>query len=246
MVRGSAVRITGLDSRGRLPSPVPYAVSKSVARIVVSEVTETGGNEVLRGGDRDEPRLHFVKPDQTIRYDVDVDFLRVDPGVLSMVAGVPIVRDAAGDIIGFDATTTTKAASFALEVWSRLSGVACAGQREYGYTLFPFLKGGLLSGFAFANGLVSFNLRGARGRRSGRWGVGPWDISGPYQRLDPPVSGNTMFRPVRTTLAPPEPFAGVREFLDHIDGGTATMTSDDIIDGGGVETSPWIIEGGAA
>lgn len=267
MVRGSAVRITGLGKRGELPDPIQYAVSKSVATVQINEVTEASSNEFIGlDSEDDENRLHFIRPEQPLFYTVDVDFLRTDPGVLSLVAGVQLIYDYPGfgmfafgegpfggtvpdgaTVIGFDSETRQPAASFALEVWSRLAGENCApGVREYGYTLFPFLKGGYLSGFKFENGLVSFNLRKAMTRKVPRWGVGPYDLEGPQERLTEMVSRNSMFRTLVTTAPPPAEQDGIQTTTDVIDGGTATVTSADVVDGQTVSTSVWIVEGGRA
>jgi hypothetical protein len=246
MVRGSAIRATGLKTCGSLPDVIQYGVSKSVTRVTLSEETDGGGNELLRN-EEDEPRLHFVNNTEMIRYTADVDFIRCDPGVLSLVSGVPVVENALGDIVGFDVNTRLPAKAFAMEVWSHLAGNACApGEREYGYTLMPFLKGGYVSGVTFANGLVSFSLRNAKARRSSKWGYGPYDLTGQFERLYTPVSGNLMFRNFVTTAAPPEQTDGVEDFTDVIEGGTASVTSSDVIDGEFAVTSDDIIEGGYA
>jgi hypothetical protein len=266
MVRGSAIRVTELGKRGQIPDTIRFATSKSVAKVVINEVVESGGNERLDSDtDDNTPRLRLAKSDQTIQYKADIDFLRVDPGVLSLVAGVPLVYDSGGggfggdafgedpfggvvgNVVGFDSKTRMLPVSFALEVWTKLAGNPCAGgQRQYGYTLFPFLKGGYLSGVTFANGLVSFNLRGAQTRRVSRWGVGPFDLEGPYERLTTDVSRNTLFRQLLTTAPPPTEVCGIQETTDVLEGGTATMTTPDVVDGEFVDTSPWIVEGGMA
>jgi len=243
MVRGSAIRVTGLTRTGGIPDPIPYAVSKSVVSVTINEVTESGGNEFLRN-DQDSPRLHFVTSDETIRHKVDISFIRVDPGVLSLVSGVPVVMNAAGDVAGFDSTTRLAAASFALEVWSRLASTGCP--TRYGYTLFPFLKGGVLSGFSFSNGLVSFGLQGATTRRSPKWGIGPYDIDGAGVRLLTPVSRNTSWRTTIVSAAPPTQVDGIQQTRDVVEGGTASLTTDDVVDGQSIETSSDVIEGGSA
>lgn len=246
LVRGSSVRVTALDKCGALVGGAdgfPYAVSEAVSRVVINEVTEPGANEMLRN-EEGERRLHLVRPTQTIRYRADINFLRVDPGLLSLVAGVPVVTNAAGDIVGFDSMTKLPAASFAMEVWSKLAGAACEGDRKYGYTLFPFLKGGLLSGFTFANGLVSFNLVGAQTRQGGSWGIGPYYMDG-WCKLVTPVSGNTPWRQTLVVAEPPAATNGIDYYLDVIDGGTPFETSPDILDGGTpFEAGPCIVDGG--
>lgn len=252
MVRGSAVRVTGLGNRGQVPDPAPYAVSKSVVKVVIGDVVEAGSTEIM-GNPEEERRLRFVRSAQTIRHRVDIEFLRVDPGVYSLVAGVPTVLNDAGDVVGFDSNTHLPPASFALEVWSKLAARYCVdGSREWGYTLFPYLKGGRIGGFRFHSGLVSFNLIGAQTRRASRWGVGPHDMTGPFERLLTPVSRNTSYRIFTTPTQPPAETCGVQTTTDVLDNGTAANpmpipSAPLVVDGGGAaETSAFIIDGGRA
>lgn len=248
LVRGSSIRVTRLGNTGGLLDPIQYGVSKSVASVTINEVSEAESNESLGSEETDDDiRLRLVRPAQTIRYLADISFLRTDPGILSLIAGVPLVLDDSGDVVGFDFETRRPATAFALEVWSKLAASVCAdGQRQWGYTLFPFLKGGYVSGVEFKNGLASFNLIGAQARRVPRWGAGPFDLTGTDERLLAPVSGNVLFKQFLTTAAPPTQVDGVQVTDDVIEGGTATMTTDDIVDGEFVDTSEWIVEGGRA
>lgn len=245
MVRGSAVRATSLTARGSVEDIVRFASSKAVATVTIDVVSDAGGSELIKT-DIDEPRLHLIRNEQTVRYTTETRLLKVDAGVLTLMTGVPVVLDAFGDVVGFDADTRLPVKSFALEVWSRLAG-AQDSPRRWGYTLFPFLRGGYISGVTFDGGLASFTVKGAKTQRRSRWGVGPWDVYGPYQRLETPVSGNTHWRSITTTLAPPAQVFGVQTFDDVIYGGNAATTSADVIDGGNAAfTTPWIIDGGTA
>ena len=270
LVRGAAIRVTPLDACGSIPEPVSYAVSKSVATVRIEEQTESGADERLRTPEGNR-RLRLVRPTQMIRHRVDIEFLRVDPSVFSAVSGVStVVKDpdlgfgempfgespfglfvpGTNVIQGFDSGTGNRTTSFALEVWSKLAGDKCEGGQQWGYTLFPHLRGGRLSGFAFANGKVSFTLRGAQSRRTSNWGVGPYDITGPYERLPSPVSRNVSFRQTLVPLPPPEQTDGLEELpLDVVDNGTPDNPMPDpeapmVLDGGGPVTSPWIVDGG--
>jgi hypothetical protein len=319
-VRGSAIRVTGLTGQGHVPDLVEYVTSKSVIRVSVTDVVETGGTEVIKNPD-EKRRLRLHKNAQTIRHKVDIEFLRVDPEMLRLVAGVELVyktvagfgqvpfgiapfgggptnpddfgvipfgfeefgggegEEATRTLVGFDVGTTLRATSFALEVWSKLDGASakpralgfdevpfdttpfdtpaaggagCRDGRRWGYTLFPFLRGGRLSGFKFANGLVSFNLIGAQTRRNSGWGVGPYDLTGPFQRLVTPVSRNTSWRMFVTEAAPPAETCGIQYLVpDVLDNGTAANPMPDpdaplTVDAGGASTEPWIIDGGRA
>lgn len=286
MVRGSALRVTSLLPCGSIPDPIPFAVSKAVSRVEITEVTDAGENELVRS-EQDDPRLRFTRPDKTIRYRASISFLRVDPGILNIVTGVPLVyRAGTGgfgdgsfgggefgvglgdseytpDVVGFDAVRLP-AKAFAMEVWSKLDqpcsstgygfGDGPFGEgpfggprsQRYGYTVFPFLKGGTLSGFQFSNGLVSFNLIGAQTRRGPKWGYGPYDLEGSYARLNTKVSRTTAWRTFTTTALPPVERCGIQTLRDVLDNGTAADPGTDTIDGQFVVTSSDIIEGGNA
>lgn len=272
-IRGSGLRLTALDSRGRLIDAAPFAVSKAVASVQIREVVEQGRDDLMKNPE-EERRLKIITAPKTIRNEVDISFLRVDPGVLSLVTGVPTVLNASGAIVGFDSNTAEVRTSFALEVWSKLAGRRCAisaedpgfgmgafgedpfgGSNEgfplWGYTLFPFLRGGRVSGFTFTNGLVSFNLIGARTMRGSGWAVGPYDLEGFQQRLTQPVSRNTMWRILTTPAPPPAQVDGVQPgVLDVVSNGTPAnpMPYPDhpLVVNGGTPASagPYIISGG--
>lgn len=245
-VRGSALRVTRLDACGEVTSPVEYAVSTAVAKVVLTEDTDGGGSDTLRVDLTDEPRLTLNKATDVIRLKADVAFLRVDPGVLNIVAAVPVVLNAQGDTVGFDSNTRLPAAAFGMEVWSKIAADRACVDPLYGYTLFPYLRGGWLSGFEFKNGLVSFSLTQAQVRLNSLWGYGPYDLEGPGQRLLDPVGKRTMYRNMLTTGTPPEQTAGIVSFVDEVDGGSAAFTSSDAIDGEFVTTSLWVLDGGLA
>lgn len=247
-VRGEAIRVTSLDSCASVRSPFHYVVSKSVSKVVLDDVVESGSTELLREEYSGDARINLKQNDSLLYLKADIDFLRVDPDLLNLVSAAPVVQDASGDVVGIDANTRLPAAAFALEVWTKIAGQVCApGSRVWGYTLLPYLRGGRLSGFSFDNnGAVSFNLRGAQVRGGSKWGHGPYDLEGPGKRLLDPIGPRTLYRNTLTEGAPPPQTNGAIEAYDVVDGGDAFFTSPDVIDGGSVETSPWVLDGGLA
>lgn len=266
-VRGSAIRVTGLDRCGDLPDEIQYAVSKSVVKVSIEEVADGGSDQMLRN-DAGKRRLRLVRPEQTVKYVANIEFNRVDPGLLNLITGVPLVTadrvwgfgempfgvgpfggsyavgpGADGDVVGYDMKTRLVPRAFALEVWTRLQGRDCAG--KWGYTVFPFLKGGRLSGFRYdRGGSVSFSVVDASTRMGNDWGDGPFLED---QDMALPVSGNTHWRNVVIGTPPPEQTDGVITFLDEIDGGSPSISTEDEIDGGTASMStPDEIDGGAA
>jgi hypothetical protein len=210
-VRGRVIRVTRLDSCGN-PDPGESAVvvSKKVSSVTIAEVTDDGTN-IRERNFADE--IEFVDDAFTtvIGYTADIALCGVDPGLVSLLTGQPVVLNAAGDIVGFDANTGIDLDSFgfAIEVWSRIAGAACdaSGNRKWGYTPFPFLKGGRLGGFSFQNGAVQFTISGAQTRDGNGWGVGPYDVDrdsgGAPAPLNTALGVNTHYRNIVVTLDPP-------------------------------------------
>jgi hypothetical protein len=215
-VRGRVIRVTRLDSCGN-PDPGASAVvvSKRISTVTIDEVTDDGTN-VRERNFADELCVVDDAFTTVIGYTADIALCGVDPALISLLTGQPTVANAAGDIVGFDANTGIDLDSFgfALEVWSRIAGSACdvSGNRKWGYTPFPFLKGGRLGGFSFENGAVQFTISGAQTRDGNGWGVGPYDVdrdeNGDPAPLATALGTNTHYRNIQVTLDPPEASCG--------------------------------------
>lgn len=215
-VRGSVIRVTRLDSCGN-PDPGASAVvvSKRISTVTIDEVTDDGTN-IRERNFGDELCIVDDAFTQIIGYTVDLALCGVDPDLVSLITGQPVVTNAAGDIVGFDATTDIDLDSFgfAVEVWSRIAGSACdaSGFRPWGYTVFPFLKGGRVGGFSFENGAVQFTLSGAQTRDGNGWGVGPFDVDRDETDAPAPLNAalgtNTHYRNILVTLDPPTASCG--------------------------------------
>ena len=102
-------------------------------------------------------------------------------GELAPPPPAPVIKanDAvAPDTVGFrmDADLTGTA-SFALEIWSGVTGQACTvgGFPEYGYWLFPGVKDARWGEWVIQNGALTLTFT-ARAIFGGGWGVGPYDI----------------------------------------------------------------------
>jgi hypothetical protein len=215
-VRGSVIRVTRLDACGN-PDPGASAVvvSKRVSTVTIDEVTDDGTN-IRERNFGDELCIVDDAFTQIIGYTADIALCGVDPDLVSLLTGQPVVLNAAGDIVGFDATTSVDLDSFgfSLEVWSRIANSACepGGNRPWGYTVFPFLKGGRVGGFSFENGAVQFTIAGAQTRDGNGWGVGPYDVDrddtlAPAP-LNTPLGENTHYRNTLVTLDPPAASCG--------------------------------------
>lgn len=210
-VRGSVIRVTKLDSCGKPDlGQSAVAVSKRISSVKIDEVTDNG-TDIRERNFGDELCVVDDSLDQVLGYTGEIALCGVDPGLISVFTGQSVVTNAAGDIVGFDAKTGIDLGSFgfSLEIWSRIAGAACdtTGRRQWGYTVFPFFKGGRISGFSVENGQVQFTITGAQTFDGNSWGVGPFqvdrNVAGNPIPLFTPLASNTHYRNILVTLDPP-------------------------------------------
>ncbi len=220
-VRGHVIRVTRTDACGNPdPGESAVAVSKRISTVTVGEVNDDGTN-IRDRNFADELCIIDDGYGSLIGYTADIALCGVDPDLISIFTKQPVVTNAAGDVVGFDVNTGIDLDSFgfSLEIWSRIAGGACdpSGNRPWGYTVFPFLKGGRLGGFSFENGAVQFSISGAQTRNGNGWGVGPYDVDlsegvapGPFTPgpLSTPLLDTTSFRNIMVSLDPPEATCG--------------------------------------
>ena len=180
LTRGCVLRATLLDSCGLpLGGPRSSVVTKCAAKVTVTPVISTRSDEVLRDDDN-KGSIHIPAKSTTTRYTADLDLIGVNPDLITLLTGHPLVRNARGDVVGNDIITTLAPSNFALEIWTKLARPV-SGNR-YGWTLLPRLRGGRLTAPRFANAAVNFNVVGAHTVPSSLWGTGPyangWDSTG--------------------------------------------------------------------
>lgn len=217
-VRGSVIRVTRLDACGNPdPGAAAVVVSKRVSSVAFEEVAEEGNSIRERnfGGELYAVDDAFA---DVVGYTVETTMAGVDPAMVELMTGQPVVTNAAGDIVGFDVTSGIDLSGFgfALEIWSKIAGGACTadGQRLWGYTVAPFIQGGRMGGFTFEDGVVTFTISGAQTKIGNGWGTGPFDVdrgAGPGFAPSPlhtPLGYNTHYRNIMVSLDPPVAAAG--------------------------------------
>lgn len=180
MARGKMMRITKLDECG---APVEGATSTLVTKSFVSvtitpnyldaeEISQADANGDLCIDDRSDPALRWL--------DLSIVVCTEDPTMINLITGDPLVLDdaVAPNTVGFriDADLSGSA-SFALELWSGITGQACnaAGFPAYGYWLFPWVKDAQWGEWVIENGALTFTWE-ARAVMDSAWGVGPYNI----------------------------------------------------------------------
>jgi hypothetical protein len=262
LLKGRRIRATRLDACGR---PVygdnGQVTSKGFISVGVTANTNAT-DEVRVTNAAGETIIYEPSVTEFSGYALEIVLGEVDPDLLSLVTGQPVVLDADGNASGFDVDTKIDLTGqgFALEVWAGApAGDACDdddAEGTYGYLLFPFLKGGILGDFSIENGGISFTLTGANTTDGNAWGRGPYDVmlnGAAGSRVPGPmltaISPTTALRVLLVDVAPPAVLIGSRPLLRRTDAPltsvTATTTAGskvvtfavapDPIDGVGVE-----------
>lgn len=245
-VKGRRLRVTRLDSCGR---PVFGEDSQAVSKgfITVGFTANTTESDEINLTNAAGEVCVFEASVQTLTgYTLEIQFCGVDPDLLSIVTGQPVVLGADGEtVIGFDIDTSIdlSAVNFAFELWMGApTGNACAAGATgtFGYLLLPWLSGGILGDFTVENAAVTFTVTGSATKDGNGWGVGPYqDIMLGNQTPTPlpgpmptPVSATTALRLIEVDLLPPEPVCGSRPLLDpsiaSLTSVAGVVTGDDV------------------
>jgi hypothetical protein len=213
LVRGRRIRVTKTDACGDpVLGPTSVVVSEGFISVGLTanqeegetiSVTNAAGNVCIL----DEPSPKFLN------YTVEVAFCGVNPDLIHLMTGQPLVMNAAGtEAVGFGVDTTVDLAlqGFALEMWSNVPAGLCdpGSGVSYGYFLLPFLKGGVLGDFTIENAAVNFTLTGASTKDGNTWGVGPYDVTrdetGSPGPLNEAIPSTRHLHMELVTVAPPE------------------------------------------
>jgi hypothetical protein len=226
LIQGEAIRVTKVDECGEVVvGECGYAVEVCFASVAMSDNVENPAEYKVKAasGDfcvnqRGRPQLNWI--------DVVVTLLRVNPELVSLMTGLPVIYDDSPDpvAIGFGTDSDTYATGyFALETWTNLAvnpdGAACnAAGARYGYLLLPWLGDATLGDITIEDGAANIVLNAVT-KGGNQWGTGPWDVlvdSGddPSPLLE--ALPSTRHRHLQfTSLAPPAATDGC-QFLDAV------------------------------
>lgn len=214
MIRGRRMRVTRLDGCG---APVVGDSSTSVSSgfISVAFAAQTTEAEVIEVTNADgKICARDTGSPQFNGYNLDITFCGVEPCIIEMLTGQPVVMDATDEVIGFrmNSKVDQTAQGFALEVWTGIPGEACAsGAGTFGYILVPFVSSGVVGDFTVENAAINFTVTGASTKDGNGWGTGPYSVFGTTlapTKLPEALDKDDHLYVAMTTLAPPEPTDG--------------------------------------
>lgn len=212
LIRGRALRATRLDGCGApVLGPDSQVTTKGFISVALT-ANSNAGTAIQIDNANGERMVDETPVPRFTNYSLEITFVNVDPALLSLLSGMPVVYGADEEtIIGFDQDDEidVEATAFALELWTGVGGAACdeEGDPLYGYMLLPFVKGGMIGNVTVENGNITFPITGAQTKKGNAWGAGPYDVqddeTGLAGPLLEPLAPTRHFRHITTSIAPP-------------------------------------------
>lgn len=211
-IKGKTVRLTRLDECGNVVAgSCTTVVSDCFVNVTISGEFETG-DEYIQKSAWGELCINDKDPDILKRVNVSIQFAEINPDALDIItAANPVV--AGYDTIGASWGTAMNESSFALEVWTKRTGVDCttgAGQ-EWGYFVVPYVRNGKIDGdITIENAAATLTVMGEGFPAPATWAGTPYG-SNPFVENFP---AGDVFGLVVTTVQPPADTAGCVPYVD--------------------------------
>lgn len=179
-ILGKRMRVTELDSCGvPVPGTGRQVTSDGFVTLSLSSEVEDG-TEIIVKKASGALCVNEKMADSFKRFTIEIEFCGVNPDLLTLTTNAEPYEDYEGDVAGFTVPEGELAKNFALEVWTGLSGQACApGQtgEASGYMLLPFVGAGVLGDIEIGGeDSVTFSMTGAATRGGNGWGTGPYNV----------------------------------------------------------------------
>lgn len=214
--KGRTIRTTVLDDCCTPPaSGTECAIYVTDSWTTVSlEPNVEEGEQILERKANGDVCLNEREPDLLQNLGVSLTLCQVRPEFISNLTGWPVVRDAAGNGVGFDVMEGISEAQTALEVWSGVAGIDCGAGARYGYSVLPCVSGWQLGeNLQWAGGDTIFSIT-LNGITSGShaWGTGPYNVQ--FDEADAPgplldaIQTGAHARIMSTEVPPPAVTSG--------------------------------------
>src|SRR4051812_47842942 len=120
LIRGRALRATRLDGCGE-PVLGPDSVVVTKGFISVALTANSNAGTAIQVDNANGERMVDEPPvPRFTNYTAELTFVNVDPALLTLMSGMPVVVDADDNIVGFDQDdeVDVEAVAFALELWT--------------------------------------------------------------------------------------------------------------------------------
>ena len=206
-VKGKVVRLTRLDACGNIVvGSCSTVVSECFVSVTLSPEIEAGEDFLQKSAwgdlcinDRDADRIRW--------YNVTIEFAEINPDALDIIGNTTPIIESGNTIGTWIGTETSDNSAFALEVWTKRTGVDCvtgSGQ-EWGYFVLPYIRNGRVEGdITIENGTLTMSVMGMAFPAPANWGLGPYDAD----PIAVPMPAGELLGVAVTTVQPPADTAG--------------------------------------
>lgn len=180
-ILGKRIRVTKVTNCGAtLPATTAdsWLATDGFITVKLSSQVESGAEIIVKKADG-SLCVNEKLADSFKRFDVEIEFCGVNPSLLGMITNAEAYNDYNDEIAGFTVPEGSVDKQFALELWTGLSGVACAAGADQagGYLLLPFLQAGVLGDIDITGDKeATFSMKGAYTKGGNEWGDGPYDV----------------------------------------------------------------------
>lgn len=217
-LKSKVVRITRLDVCGN-------AVKTGTKNSLVTDgfikldlkPTYDNGTDYTQKNAWGDLTITDVDQDRLKMLTISIDFSAVDPDSLDIILGARSMAQVqatggpstVGDTIGSALNTHAAASNFAIETWTKLSGLCSStGTPIWLYTAVPWAYNGTVGDLSFGNARVDYTFSGISHQCAGNWGAAN---NGPYTAVPSPdftlLAGDHIGQ-ILTTVQPPAAVCG--------------------------------------
>lgn len=224
-VLGKRLRVVSLDECANTPASGTQdamAVTNGFISVALSSEVEDGAEIITKKADG-SLCVNEMLASSFKRFSIEAEFCGVDPGVLSIVTNAEIYENYEAIAAGIVVPEGTIDKKFSLELWTGLSGEACApGDEEAsGYMLLPFVQSGVLGDMTIdGENAITFSLTGAYTKGGNTWGVGPFNVlsdeGGDPAPLPTALDSLDHLLLIATNIAPPASACGLTTFTPDV------------------------------
>lgn len=220
-VLGKRIRMVSLDSCGAVPAsgaPDSMVSTDGFISVTLSAEVEDGTEIITKKADG-SMCVNEMTASSFKRFTVEIEFCGVDPGTLAIGTNAEIYENYESIAAGIVVPEGTINKKFSLEIWTGLSGEACAPgvEEASGYMLLPFVQAGVIGDITVdGENAVTFSMTGAYTKGGNGWGVGPFNTmadTGSAAPLPTPLDPLDHLLLVATDIAPPAAACGLQPFV---------------------------------
>lgn len=218
---GKRLRVVALDECGNVPAsgaPDTMVVTDGFVSIGLSAEVEDGSEIITRKADG-SLCVNEMSASSFKRFTIESEFCGVDPGLLAVTTNAEVYENYESVAAGIVVPEGTINKKFSLELWTGLSGEACAPgvEEASGYMLLPFVQAGVLGDLTVdGENAITFGMTGAYTKGGNNWGDGPFNVmsdTGNPAPLPTPLHPLDHLLLVSTDIAPPAVACGLQPFI---------------------------------